>query len=156
MMNILKLAVSLVGCFLVAFLGSAFTMPSIQTWYLELNKPFFNPPNWIFGPVWTTLYLMMGIALYLIWNKNLKNKKKDAAIKMFILQLVLNLFWSLAFFGLHQPFLALMTIIALWLSIFATIKYFSKISKTAAYLLYPYIFWVSFASILNLFIVILN
>jgi translocator protein len=155
-MNILKFIVSVVSCFLVAFLGSATTMSSIPTWYAYLNKPFFNPPNWIFGPVWTILYFLMGVSLYIVWNKNLKNKEKGNAIKVFIFQLILNLLWSLVFFGLHQPLLALITIIMLWISIFLTIKAFYKISKTAAYLLYPYIFWVTFASILNFAIALLN
>ncbi len=155
-MNILKLIFSIGVCFLVAGIGSAFTLPSIPSWYAQLNKPFFSPPNFLFGPVWTVLYLLMGISLYIVWNKNLKNKNKDKAIKTFILQLVLNLLWSLIFFGLHQPLLAFITIIILWISILMTIKYFYKISKPAAYLLIPYILWVSFASILNLAIVGLN
>jgi translocator protein len=153
-MNILKFAVSVGLCFLVAFLGSALTSPSIPTWYAQLNKPFFNPPNWIFGPVWSALYFLMGVSLYIVWKKNLKNKEKG--MKVFILQLILNLLWSLVFFGLHQPLLALITIIALWVAIFMTIKSFYKISKIAAYLLYPYISWVTFASILNFAIVLLN
>jgi len=123
---------------------------------LCLTSLFFSPPNWIFGPVWTILYFLMGISLYMVWDKNLKNKKKDKAIKTFLLQLTLNLLWSVVFFGLHQPLLALAVIIMLWISIFMTIKYFYKISKISGYLLVPYILWVSFASILNLAITILN
>lgn len=155
-MNILKLVISVGICFLVGFIGSALTLPSIPTWYATLNKPIFSPPNWIFGPVWTFLYLLMGISLYIIWNKNLKSKNKDRAVKLFTLQLILNLLWSLVFFGLHQPLLAFITIVILWISIFVTIKYFYRISKLGAYLLIPYILWVSFASLLNLFIVGLN
>jgi translocator protein len=155
-MKIFKFIFSIVLCFSAAALGGAATYSSIPTWYASLNKPFFNPPNWIFGPVWTILYFLMAVSLYIVWDKNFKNKKKEEAIKIFIFQLVLNLLWSFAFFGFHQPLLALITVIALWISIFVTIKYFYKISKTSAYLLYPYIFWVSFASILNLAIVILN
>jgi translocator protein len=98
----------------------------------------------------------MGVSLYIVWDKNLKNKKKEEAIKTFFFQLTLNLLWSLIFFGLHMPLLAFMTIFALWIAIFMTIKAFFKISKTSAYLLIPYIFWVSFASILNLAIAALN
>lgn len=155
-MSILKFVVSIGVCFLVAFIGSALTLSSIPTWYSTLNKPIFSPPNWIFGPVWTFLYLLMGISLYIIWNKNLRNKNKEKAMKTFILQLILNLLWSLVFFGLHQPLLAFITIVILWISIFVTIKYFYRISKPAAYLLIPYLLWVSFASLLNLFIVGLN
>jgi len=154
--NILKFIASIAICFLVAILGSVFTLPSIPTWYAVLNKPIFSPPNWIFGPVWTVLYFLMAISLYIVWNKNLENKKKDKAIKIFIFQLVLNLLWSLVFFGLHRPLLALITIIILWFSIFITIKYFYKLSKTSGYLLVPYIFWVTLASVLNFAIVILN
>ena len=155
-MNILKLVISVGICFLVAFIGSALTLSSLPTWYSTLNKPIFSPPNWIFGPVWTILYFLMGVSLYIVWNKNLKNKNKDEAIKIFIFQLILNLLWSFVFFSLHQPLLALITIIILWFFILMTIKYFYKISKLAAYLLIPYILWVSFASLLNLFIVGLN
>lgn len=155
-MNILKLALSIGVCFLVAFIGSVFTLSSISTWYAVLNKPFFSPPNWIFGPVWTILYFMMGVSLHIVWSKNLKGKKKDEAIKIFIFQLIINLLWSLVFFGFHQPLLAFITIIVLWFSIFKTIKSFYEISKVSAYLLIPYILWVSFASILNLAIVALN
>lgn len=98
----------------------------------------------------------MGLSLYIIWSKNLKGEKKDSALKKFIFQLTMNLLWSLVFFGLHQPSLAFITIIVLWISIFATIKYFYKISDIAAYLLVPYLLWVSFASILNLAVAILN
>jgi translocator protein len=155
-MKIPKLIASITLCFFVAFLGSAFTFSSIPTWYAHLNKPFFNPPNWIFGPVWTILYFLMGISLYIVWNKNIASKKKERPIKIFIIQLVLNLLWSLVFFGLHQPLLALINIVILWYSIFITIKYFYGISRMSAYLLYPYIVWVSFASILNFAVVILN
>lgn len=157
-MNILKFGFSIGICFLIAFIGSAVTLPSISTWYAQLNKPFFSPPNFLFGPVWTTLYFMMGVSLYLVQSAKLKvkNGKKDEAIKIFILQLILNLLWSLVFFGLHQPLLAFIVIVALWYSILITIRYFYKISQPAAYLLFPYILWVSFASILNLAIVALN
>jgi translocator protein len=155
-MKIIKFIISIALCFSVAALGGAATYSSIPTWYALLNKPFFNPPNWIFGPVWTILYFLMAVSLYIVWDKNVKNKKKEQAMKIFILQLILNLMWSLVFFGFHQPLLALLTIVALWISIFTTIKSFYKISKASAYLLYPYIFWVSFASILNLAITVLN
>ncbi len=150
-----KLIISLGGCFFVAFLGSAVTIPSITTWYTTLNNPFFNPPNYIFGPVWTVLYILMGLAVYLVWS-NHKLAKIQPAVNLFVLQLFLNFLWSLLFFYFHQPFLALVEIIFLALAIFSTIKAFNKISKTAGKLLVPYLAWVCFASILNLFIVILN
>lgn len=135
-------------------IGSIFTISSIPTWYTFLNKPVFSPPNWVFGPVWTTLYILMGISYYLIWESNTKQKYK--AIKIFLVQLVLNALWSIIFFGLRNPGLALVEVVALWITIVLTIKLFYPISKSAAYLLIPYLLWVSFASILNLFIVLLN
>jgi translocator protein len=156
MIRTYRFIASVAICFFVAFFGSAFTTPSITTWYAQLNKPFFNPPNWIFAPVWTILFFLMGVSLFIVWDKKLKNIKKDNAIKIFFLQLILNLFWSLAFFGLHMPVLALIIIYVLWISIFMMIKNFRKISKASGNLQIPYLVWVSFASILNLAIVVLN
>jgi translocator protein len=152
--NILKLLISIGICLGAAILGSFFTISSIPTWYAALNKPFFSPPNWIFGPVWTTLYILMGISLYLVWISKIKSKQK--AINLFLIQLGLNALWSIIFFGMKNPILALVDIIALWITIFLTIKTFYTISKLAANLLVPYILWVSFASLLNLMIVVLN
>ena len=115
-----------------------------------------NPPNFIFGPVWTILYTLMGIALFIVWDKGLKNKKIGKAVKIFLLQLALNFLWSLVFFGFHLPFAAFIVIIALWISIFYTMSLFKKISKPAYWLLVPYVAWVSFAMILNFFVAILN
>lgn len=140
---------SLLICFGVSVLGAAITTPAIGNWYASLNKPFFNPPNWIFGPVWTLLYFLMAISLSIIWNKN-------GAKKIFFLQLFLNFLWSFVFFYFHQPLLAFIVIILLWTTILKTILDFKKISPLAAGLLVPYILWVSFALILNLSIVILN
>lgn len=155
-MNYYKLLASLGLCFFVAFAGSYVTTPNIDTWYASLNKPFFNPPNWIFGPVWTLLYTLMGISLYLVWNKGKYTKKEKLALLVFCIQLFLNFFWSFSFFGIEMPLLALFVIFAMWTAIFYTIVLFKKINKTAAYLLIPYLLWVSFATLLNLFIVILN
>lgn len=154
--NILRFIGSIAVCEAVGIIGSAFTLPSIQSWYIFLNKPVFSPPNWVFGPVWTILYALMGVSLYLIWNQGLKSNKSKKALQIFFVQLFLNFCWSLVFFGLHSSLLALIVIILLWLSIFYTIYLFNKISKIAAILLLPYILWVSFASLLNLFIVLLN
>lgn len=134
--------------------GSAFTTSEINTWYQILNKPVFNPPNWIFAPVWTTLYILMGISFYLILVSKANNK--TLAIKVFLAQLLLNLLWSILFFGLHNPLLAFVEILILWGAILYTIITFYKISKPATYLLIPYILWVSFAAVLNLFVVFLN
>lgn len=152
----IKLVVAILVCELIGISGSFFTASSIPIWYRGLNKPFFSPPNWLFAPVWTILYLMMGISAYLVWEKGLKKKKVKEALSFFALQLLLNFSWSFVFFGLRQPFSAFLNIITLWLAILITILKFNKISKPAGYLLIPYILWVSFASLLNLAIVILN
>jgi len=146
----LKLAVAIVICEGAGIIGSFFTINSVNTWYTTLDKPFFNPPSWLFGPVWTILYLMMGISLYVAWEK----KKVD--LKWFWIQLLLNSLWSILFFGLKNPSLAFLEIILLWGAIFMTIRSFWKNKRTSAYLLIPYLFWVTFATILNLSIVLLN
>jgi translocator protein len=145
----IKLITSFILTFLVATLGSSVTTPAIQGWYQTINKAPFNPPNGLFAPVWTILFIMMAISLYLVW-------KKDKFPKIFILQLFLNFFWSFSFFYLHQPLLAYIDILALIVVLIFTIKQFIKIDKLAAYLLYPYLAWISFASILNLYVVLLN
>ena len=143
--------------FLAGGIGSFFTIPAIPTWYAALNKPFFNPPNWIFGPVWTILYILTGIAMGIIANAKTKdNKTKKNCYLLFISQLALNSLWSILFFGLKTPLLALLEIMVLLSIIILTTISFYKIKKEAAYLMYPYIAWVSFASILNLSIVLLN
>ena len=156
MAKIIKLAASVLACLLAGFVGSAATMSSIPTWYASLQKPAFNPPNWIFAPVWTTLFIMMGVAAFLVWDKGLENKKVRISLGIFGLQLLLNVLWSILFFGLQSPLYAFIDIIMLWASILATIIYFYRISAAAAYLLIPYILWVSFASLLNLSIAMLN
>lgn len=145
-----RLLLSVIVCESAGLIGSVFTLRTIDTWYLTLNKPFFNPPSFIFAPVWTTLYLLMGISLYVVWGT------KKANLKWFFIQLVLNALWSIVFFGLKNPAFAFVLVVFLWISIFLTIKDFGKLNKTASYLLYPYLAWVSFASLLNLSIVVLN
>ncbi len=152
----LKLVISLTICLFAGFIGSIFTGPSIPTWYATLIKPSFNPPDWIFAPVWTTLFVLMGISLYLVWNKGLQDKKVKTHLLIFGLQLALNVLWSFLFFGLHSPFYAFLEIIILWAAIVLTILNFSKVSRTAGLLLIPYICWVSFAAILNFSIWRLN
>ena len=154
-----KLILSIGLCLGAGVLGSIFTTQAPPagglTWYTTLNKPFFSPPNWVFGPVWTVLYILMGVALYLVISD--KGKViREKAIQIFAIQLVLNVAWSVIFFGFQNPVLALVDIAALWIAIFLTIKSFSKINKLAGNLLIPYLLWVSFATILNLSIVILN
>lgn len=151
-----KLIVSVVGCELVGFLGTPFTISAIPTWYSTLNKPFFAPPNWIFGPVWTCLYFLMGIAFYLIWTQDKQKKKVKTASSFFFAQLTLNFIWSPIFFGLRSPSLGLIVILAMWILIVVTMKKFYPLSRLAFYLLVPYVLWVSFATLLNAAIAILN
>jgi len=129
--------------------GGVFTAKAIPTWYTKLKKPSFNPPNWIFGPVWTLLFILMGIAAFLVWRQGFDKKEVKTALGIFIFQLFLNLFWSIIFFGIHNPAVAFTEIISLWSAILALILAFYQISKTSAYLLIPYILWVSFAAYLN-------
>ena len=151
-----KFVASILICEGVGLISTPFTIAAIPTWYVTLQKPFFSPPNWVFAPVWTFLYFLMGISVYLIWEQGLKKKKVKEALKFFLLQLVLNFMWSLFFFGLHAPFLAFIEIVILWLAIFVTIKKFYPLSRPAAYLLVPYLLWVSFAGYLNYTIWLLN
>ena len=153
--NLLKLIFSIGLCLLAGGVGSIFTASAIPTWYVTLNKPSFSPPNWIFAPVWTSLYILMGISLYLALSGKGKGER-EKAVRIFGIQLVLNTVWSIIFFGWHNPLFALVDIVALWIAIVLTIKSFYKINKLAGQLLIPYLAWVSFASILNLMIVLLN
>lgn len=147
----LLLVASILISQMAGIIGSIFTTSAIPTWYEFLNKPTFNPPNWVFGPVWIILYTLMGISIYRIWIKkaNKNNEKIKLALQVFGIQLFLNALWSVIFFGLQNLGLALLEIIILWLVILYLIKLFWKIDKTASYLLIPYILWVSFAAILN-------
>lgn len=154
--NFPKLILSIIICLSAGAIGSIFTVSSIPTWYSTLNKPGFNPPNWIFGPVWTTLYIFMGISLNLVWQQKLKKSLKITAILWFVFQLILNSLWSIIFFGIKNPPLALVCIFILWYAIFQTMQKFYPLSKTAAYLLVPYLAWVSFATFLNAAIASLN
>ena len=146
--EILKLVASVTLCQLAGFLGSLFTTPAIPTWYATLKKPFFTPPHWIFGPVWISLFILMGISLFYVWRRPDHPEFKKAFIFFFV-QLILNALWSLAFFGLRLPLLGLVDIILLWMAILLTIQHFSKVSKFAGALLLPYFLWVSFAALLN-------
>jgi translocator protein len=137
-------------------IGSVFTAPAIESWYLGIIKPELNPPSWVFGPVWTTLYALMGIAVFLVWKKGLNSKGVKIALGIFILQLILNTFWSIIFFGFQSPGWALVEIIFLWVTILATVIAFARVSKPATWLLLPYILWVSFAVYLNYSVWILN
>jgi translocator protein len=137
-------------------IGSLFTRPSIPGWYAGLVKSPFNPPNWVFAPVWTALFALMGLSAYLVYAKGAGRKDVRKALAVFVAQLVLNTLWSIVFFGAHMIFAAVIVIVALWATILATIVLFRRISKAAAYLLIPYILWVSFATVLNISLYVLN
>jgi tryptophan-rich sensory protein len=154
--NPLKAAICIIGCEAAGMIGTVFTISAIPTWYSTLIKPALNPPSWVFGPAWTTLYALMGIAAFLIWKKGFEKKEVKSALRVFGLQLALNAIWTPVFFGLHNPGFAYFIIVALWFSIIWTMIKFYKINKTATYLLIPYILWVSFAAYLNLKIWTLN
>lgn len=154
MRTFLKYTTCIVLPLIVGGLSGYFTASNIATWYVTLNKPFFNPPNYLFGPVWTVLYLMMGISLGMIINVKHSNKNKSLII--FSIQLLLNFFWSVIFFSLQSPGWAAIEIIALWLSIIYMILNFYKINKWAGLLQIPYLLWVSFASVLNISIYVIN
>ena len=151
-----KLLTAIIISELAGIIGSVFTAPSIPNWYAGLVKPELNPSNWIFAPVWTALFALMGIAAFLVWKRGLASRDVRIALAIFIGQLALNTLWSIIFFGLHSPGAAFIEIIFLWLVILATIIVFAKISKPAAWLLAPYILWVSFAAYLNFAIWSLN
>ncbi len=144
--------VKLFFCILIPLLiggaSGASTASSITTWYATLNKPFFNPPNYLFGPVWTALYMLMGISLFLILETP-KSELRKKAITAFCVQIFLNFWWSIIFFKHHALGAALVEIVLIWVSILSMILTFRKISKTAAYLQVPYLLWVSFATVLN-------
>jgi len=146
----IKIAIALLVCLAVGYSASTVTRPSVETWYPTLIKPIFNPPNWIFMPMWTLLYILMAVAAGLVWDKiKEQNDAVKKALLFFIIQLTLNAIWSYLFFGLKNPLLALIEIALLWLMIYETYLKFIKINKTAGYLLIPYMAWVAFAAILN-------
>lgn len=143
-------------CELAGIIGSVFTISAIPTWYETLVKPVFNPPNWIFGPVWTTLYALMGVSAYRIWRMGMKHKNVRDAIVLFLMHLVLNAIWSPIFFGARQIPLAFVTIAIMWLTLITLMFRFEKLDKVSAVLLAPYLAWVSFAMVLNYNLWILN
>ncbi|KPJ54465.1 TspO protein [candidate division TA06 bacterium DG_24] len=155
-LDLARLVISIVLCQSAGVIGSIFTARSVSTWYPTLRRPFFNPPSWVFGPVWITLYLLMGISLFLVWRKGVGTAQVRVAIVAFAVQLILNAAWSGAFFGLRSPLAGLIVILLLWVAISVTIVLFRQISALASLILIPYIAWVSFAAILNASIYALN
>ena len=156
MKPIFKLIISIAIPLAVGALGACFTSESVNGWYATLSKPAFNPPNWLFAPVWTILYILMGIAFYIIWKSHSKLNKRYTGYTYYWLQLVLNFLWTFIFFGQRNIGLALLDIVLLFIMIAGTIMSFRKISKTAAWLLAPCICWVAFAMALNFAIWKLN
>jgi benzodiazapine receptor len=155
--NVTKLAICCAVPLLVGLVGSIFTnSDTLNNWYANLNKPSFNPPDWVFGPVWTTLYILMGVAVFLVWQKGLDNTVARLAIICFIIQLALNAAWTPLFFGLRSPLAGLVDIILLLFAIDLTTLLFLRISKPAAVFLVPYMLWVLFATILNASIFLTN
>ena len=154
--TITRISIAVGVCLLVGFLSSIATQSSIDSWYVTLNKPDFNPPNWIFAPVWTVLYIAMGVAAGLVWARGFYHKWVQTALYHFAFQLMFNALWSVVFFGFQQPFWALIVILTLLILIALTIKWFRVVSKPAAWLMVPYLLWVCFATVLNFSIWSLN
>ncbi|WP_333599200.1 TspO/MBR family protein [Flavobacterium sp.] len=150
MQKIVRIVTVIAACLAVGYLSSIVTRENIPTWYAIIKKPSFNPPDWIFAPVWTLLYIMMGYAAGRIWNRVDEDRDKvKSAFIYFLVQLLLNALWSFLFFGLQNPMLAFFEILLLWAMIYETYCQFRKIDTVAAYLLLPYLAWVSFATLLT-------
>ncbi len=145
----LRIGIAVVACVLIGFLSSIASKTSLDTWYASIQKPSFTPPNWIFGPVWILLYVLMGIAAGIVWSKGFYHKWVKTALYHFGFQLLLNAAWPIFFFGLQNPFIALLDIVALFILLLFTIKWFTVVNSTAAYLMIPYVVWVAFATALN-------
>jgi benzodiazapine receptor len=154
--DVIKLVVSILACFAAAGIGSLFTFKAIPSWYAGLKKPPYTPPNWAFGPVWTTLYILMGISVFLVWQNGLVTNGAMLAFTLFWIQLALNALWSIIFFGMKSKGGGVITIIVLWLLIMATMIASFRVSGWAGALLIPYIVWVSIASYLNIGVWLLN
>lgn len=154
--EIFRLIVSVLIVFIAGTVGTVATLPQIPTWYASLIKPSWAPPNWLFGPVWTTLYILIGIALFLVWREGLNKREVKLAISVFAVQLFLNVLWSLIFFGYNSLLGGLIVVIILWIAILTNIIVFYWVSKPAGLLLVPYIIWVSIASYLNYTVYLLN
>ena len=136
-------------CEAAGIIGSFFTVQAIPTWYAVLVKPSFSPPNWLFGPVWTMLYMLMGIAAYRVWRLGTNKPAVKAAVSLFLVHLFFNAIWSILFFGAKNIPLAFVDISIIWVTLIVLIFRFKKLDRTSAYLLLPYLAWVSFATVLN-------
>jgi len=147
--NFTYISIAVVICLAIGFLSSFATQSSVNDWFVTLNKPSFNPPNWLFAPVWTVLYTMMGLSAGIVWAKGFHHLWVKTALYHFGFQLLVNATWSIVFFGLKAPFWGLIVIIALLILLALTIRWFSVVSKLAAFLLIPYFLWICFATALN-------
>ncbi len=154
--DLLSLVIFIITPQVAGLIGAVATAPAISSWYVYLNKPFFTPPGWLFGPAWTLLYLLMGISAYLVYQKGFRDEKVKHALYLFAVQLGLNILWSFIFFGFKLPLPAFAEIVVLWVFIYLTIKAFLKLDKTAGYLMVPYLAWVTFASLLNFAVALMN
>jgi benzodiazapine receptor len=155
-MEIVKLLISIVICQLAGIIGSIFTSSSVTTWYRSLAKPSFTPPNWLFSPVWISLFVLMGVSAFLIWNRGLSDSRVRVALTLFVGQLLLNILWSVLFFGFKSPLAGFIEILVLWIAIALTMISFWRISSLSSLLLLPYLLWVGFAAVLNYSILTLN
>lgn len=156
LVDIIKLLISIVTCQLAGVIGSFATTPAIPVWYASLRKPTFTPPSWLFAPVWIALFFLMACALFLVWRKGVRIPAVRVALLIFAVQLILNVLWSFAFFGLRSPLAGLIVMCALWVMIVVTIISFLRLSTLAGVLLIPYILWVSYAAVLNVAIFAIN
>ena len=154
--KVLRFIISIIICQSAGIFGSLFTFEAVPDWYITLEKPFFAPPNWIFGPVWIILYYLMGVSLYIVWKDKLESKTRNIFFIVFGIQLILNAFWSFLFFGLRSPLLGLIDVLILDAMVAVTIIYAKRVSKYAAMLLIPYMVWIIIASVLNYAILVLN
>jgi tryptophan-rich sensory protein len=146
---ITSLVLAVLASEVIGGLGNLLSLDGVTTWYPTLTTPPFNPPGWVFGPVWVTLFALMGVAAWLVWRAGLDDRGVRVALALFGVQFALNVAWSGAFFGLRSPLAGLVVIAALWLAIVATIRAFDRVDRRAALLLVPYLLWVSFAAVLN-------
>jgi len=153
--DITKLVIAFAASFIAAIVGSVYVLPSLSTWYDSLNKPFFTPPDWVFAPAWTILYILMAVALFLVWRLP-QNKQRDSAIALFAAQLIMNLLWSVGFFGFHNILLGAVLVVVLLVLVALTTLEFYRLSKPAAYAMALYLLWVCFATCLNIAVFFLN
>lgn len=154
---VLPVVIGVLICLAAGLLGSLVTMPAVESaWFIDLHKPVFQPPNWLFAPVWTVLYILMGVAAGMVFVTDRKSMTGKTALVLFAVQLVLNIIWSFLFFGAHALLFSAVDIAALWVVLIATIVYFFKINRAAAWMLIPYILWVTFATVLTFTLFFMN